>query len=96
MPDGINANENTGAKEYYMKMIDQLINHDITPMVTLYHWDLPSALYTEDCKGWICDDIIEHFGNYAKYCFETFGEKVKYWITLNEPAVFSDSGYEYW
>ena len=51
MPDGRKANTNSAAKDYYHKLIDLLIENDIEPHVTLYHWDLPSALYTEDCPG---------------------------------------------
>lgn len=51
MPDGRKANSNPAAKEYYHKLIDLLIENDIEPHVTLYHWDLPSALYTKECPG---------------------------------------------
>ena len=51
MPDGRNPNSNMKAKEYYHNLINRLIEEGITPMVTLYHWDQPSAIYTSDCKG---------------------------------------------
>ena len=51
MPDGRIPNSNPAAKNYYHKLIDLLIENNIEPHVTLYHWDLPSALYTEDCPG---------------------------------------------
>jgi len=95
MPDGKTVNSNDAAKNYYHKLIDLLIENDIEPHVTLYHWDLPSALYTKDCPGWTCRGIIQDFGNYARYAYEEYGDKVKYWITLNEPSVFSDAGYDY-
>ena len=51
MPDGRNANSDPAGKNYYHKLIDLLIENNIEPHVTLYHWDLPSALYTEECPG---------------------------------------------
>jgi len=99
MPDGVTPNVNTGGLEYYNRLIDQLLANDITPMVTLYHWDLPSALAKGDrlnfdeCHGWDCPEIVEQFAAYAEYCFEQFGNRVKHWITLNEPEVFIDEGY---
>lgn len=77
------------------QLINQLLENDIEPIVTLYHWDLPTALHKQDCKGWICKDIVDHFEKYARYCFETYGDKVKNWITLNEPGVFTDEGYRW-
>ena len=46
-------------------------------------------------QGWLCKKTIEHFENYSRFCYQTFGDRVKYWITLNEPAVFSDAGHNY-
>jgi len=96
IPDGKSFDKpNPKGIEYYNNLIDGLLSKGIIPMVTLYHWDLPAALQTESCKGWLCKDTIDHFEKYARFCYQTFGEKVKYWITLNEPAVFSDAGYNY-
>merc|ERR1719431_286646 len=101
MPDGRNPNTNDGGLNYYNKLIDLLIENDIIPMVTLYHWDLPINLSPGDrfnfdeCHGWDCVDIVEDFANYADYCFEQFGDRVKHWITLNEPEVFVDEGYNW-
>ena len=60
MPDGRKANTNPAAKDYYHKLIDLPIENDIEPHVTLYHWDLPSALYTEDCPGNFCCYLFSH------------------------------------
>ena len=60
MPDGRRANSNSAAKDYYHKLIDLLIENDIEPHVTLYHWDLPSALYTEKCPGKLFDYLFSH------------------------------------
>ena len=50
-------------------------------------------LNLDECHGWDCPEIVEQFAAYAAYCFEQFGDRVKHWITLNEPEVFIDEGY---
>lgn len=79
--------------EFYNNLIDELIKNNIEPVVTLYHWDLPQALMDE-YKGWESRNIIEDFNNYAVTLFKSFGNKVKYWVTLNEQNVFIKLGYE--
>ena len=67
---------------------------DIAPWVTLYHWDLPSALNNKtSIGGWLNPDIPDIFASYADFCFKTFGSKVKKWITINEPQSFAWGGY---
>lgn len=78
--------------EFYDNLIDQLLKNNIEPMVTLYHWDLPQALQDE-YLGWESREIIEDFTNYAKFLFERYKDKVKYWVTLNEQNVFMGFGY---
>ena len=73
-------------------LINTLMDHEITPWITLYHWDLPLALQLE-MDGWMSRDIVEIFGEYARVCFEHFGDRVKNWITLNEPWVVSILGH---
>lgn len=77
---------------FYNTLIDELIKSNIEPMVTLYHWDLPLRLQ-EKYKGWESREIIDDFLNYAKVCFEAFGEKIKYFIIMNEPNIFTFQGY---
>lgn len=61
--------------------------------VTLYHWDLPQAL--QDVGGWENSSTIDRFVEYAHFCFQKLGDKVKFWITLNEPYNTALLGYGY-
>ena len=71
-----------------------LIENDITPFVTLYHWDLPENLNPHtDNGGWLNPDVVEYFNQFADFSFKTFGDRVKYWITLNEPLTYTWLGY---
>lgn len=82
----------TTGVEYYNNVIDELLANNVSPMVTLYHFDLPQAL--QDQGGWKCAGIAPIFDNYAKFCFQTFGDRVKLWLTVNEPSVCAKLGYE--
>ncbi|KAH7439471.1 hypothetical protein KP509_04G063200 [Ceratopteris richardii] len=64
----------------------------IEPYVTLYHWDLPQALQDE-YGGWLSENIIDDFLSFADTCFASFGDRVKHWITINEPYSFVSQGY---
>ncbi|WP_411032189.1 GH1 family beta-glucosidase [Spongiimicrobium sp. 3-5] len=90
-PDGQGAVNEEGI-QFYSDLIDELLKYNITPWVTLYHWDLPLALHTEK-DGWLNPEIADYFGTYADICFSRFGDRVKNWITLNEPWVVSILGY---
>ena len=91
MPDGTAASLSADGLRYYNNLIDELIANDISPMVTLYHWDLPQAL--QDHGGWANETIINNFNDYARACYENFGDRVKLWITFNEPWIVSLLGY---
>ncbi|XP_071507382.1 lactase/phlorizin hydrolase-like [Diadema antillarum] len=91
LPDGTINNVNEAGIAYYNNVINELVQNGITPMVTLYHWDLPQAL--QDIGGWDTEDIIDHFNDYANLCFQRFGDRVKFWITFNEPWIVSLLGY---
>jgi beta-galactosidase len=77
---------------FYSNLIDALLDHGITPWVTLYHWDLPAALQFEE-DGWLNPRLADRFADYADICFAHFGDRVKHWITLNEAWVVSVLGY---
>jgi beta-glucosidase len=76
---------------FYDRLIDLLLERDICPFVTLYHWDLPLAL--EDKGGWLNDDTARWFGDYADLAYRAFCDRVPYWTTINEPAVIMEKGY---
>ena len=73
--------------EFYDNLINELIANDIEPFVTLYHWDLPLTL--QNIGGWENRKIVDAFVDYARFMFENFGDRVKKWITFNEPLVFA-------
>lgn len=70
--------------DYYNHLIDSLIAANIIPMVTLFHWDYPSALYQE-YGAWLSTKSEDDFTSYASLCFSLFGDRVKIWATMNEP-----------
>lgn len=78
--------------QFYSDLVDALLKHNIEPIVTLYHWDLPQALQ-DNYGGWESRNIIEDFNNYAKVLFDHLGDRVKYWVSLNEQNVFIMMGY---
>jgi len=77
---------------FYNKLIDGLLEKGITPWVTLYHWDMPAALQMEH-DGWLGERMPDFFAEYARICFTHFGDRVKHWLTLNEPWVVAMLGY---
>ncbi|OUM59508.1 glycoside hydrolase family 1 protein [Piromyces sp. E2] len=85
-------NVNQKGVDYYNMVVNTLIANNITPLATLYHWDLPYALH-EKYGGWLDYRSQDDFAAYAEFCFETFGDRIKNWITINEPWVNCVSGY---
>jgi beta-glucosidase len=88
-PDGGAANQ--AGVDFYARLVDELLGHDITPWITLYHWDLPQTL--EDAGGWTNRDTAERFAEYALTLYDAIGDRVPYWTTMNEPWCSAFLGY---
>src|SRR5271169_764052 len=80
MPQGAGASSSKGL-DFYNRLVDALLERNITPFVTLYHWDLPQAL--QDRGGWGRREIAAEFGEYATRVGRRLGDRVKHWITFN-------------
>jgi beta-glucosidase len=89
-PDGRGPANQQGL-DYYHRLVDALLDKRITPVITLYHWDLPQAL--QDKGGWAMRDIADIFADFAAIAGEALGDRVHRWITLNEPWVVAHVGY---
>ncbi|KAF9728805.1 hypothetical protein PMIN06_005994 [Paraphaeosphaeria minitans] len=79
--------------DFYNALIDGLLAHGIKPAVTLYHWDLPLELHTRYGGPLNTPEFQADFEHYARLCFSRFGDRVKQWITFNEPYIVSLFGY---
>ena len=90
MPNGTGAINHKGI-DFYNRVIDFCLDLGITPWITLYHWDLPHALQQKG--GWENRDMIEWFSAFVACCVKNFGDRVKHWLVLNEPMVFTGAGY---
>ncbi|MBQ8555260.1 MAG: beta-glucosidase [Clostridia bacterium] len=91
MPEGTGRVNEKGVA-FYNALIDELLAHGIRPFVTLFHWDYPEALHLRG--GWMNPDSAEWFRAYTEVCAGAFGDRVKDWITLNEPQCFIGLGYQ--
>jgi beta-glucosidase len=90
IPDGDGAINSRGL-DFYDRLVDGLLEHDIQPVVTLYHWDLPQAL--EDRGGWTVRSTADAFASYADAVAGRLGDRVPMWVTINEPWVSAMLGY---
>lgn len=91
LPTGDRTNVNENGINYYNKLIDTLLERNVQPMIAMYHFDLPSAL--QSFGGFSNVLIVDYFQDYADLLFDRFGDRVKYWVTFNEPAEFCVRGY---
>ena len=90
-PTGMEKNPNQAGLQFYSELVDALLDAGIEPWLTLYHWDMPQAL--QDEGGWCNRDILAHFERYTRALAEVLGDRVKNWITINEPWVICHLGY---
>ncbi len=90
LPEG-EGRVNTQGIDFYNQLIDTCLENGIEPWITLYHWDLPFAL--EKKGGWTNRNILYWFEDYVALCLRNFGDRVRHWIVLNEPMVFTGAGY---
>ncbi len=82
VPTGSGSTNQLGL-DFYDRLLDGLVARDITPMATLYHWDLPQVL--QDAGGWANRDTAHHFADFARIVNARLGDRIPYWLTLNEP-----------
>ncbi|XP_073317593.1 putative beta-glucosidase 41 [Primulina huaijiensis] len=80
--------------EYYNNLIDALLEKGIQPYATLYHWDLPQIL-EDKYGGLLSNQVVKDFEEYAFTCFKAFGNRVRHWITFNEPHGIAIQGYDF-
>ncbi|MCP1225935.1 glycoside hydrolase family 1 protein [Sebaldella sp. S0638] len=82
---------NEKAVEFYNNVINELIEQGIEPFINLYHFDMPMVLQKKG--GFENREVVEAYTEYARKCFELFGDRVKYWFTFNEPMIPAEAGY---
>ncbi|XP_014499465.1 vicianin hydrolase-like [Vigna radiata var. radiata] len=90
-PKGRDVVNPLGVK-FYNNLINEIHANGLFPFVTLFHWDFPQAL-EDEYGGFRSPKVVEDFRKYADFCFKSFGDRVKHWVTLNEPLSYSVNGY---
>ncbi len=90
LPEGTGAINQKGI-DFYNRLFDEMLENDITPYPTLFHWDYPQELF--DRGGWLNPDSSQWFGEYAELAAKHFSDRIKNWFTINEPQVFINIGH---
>ena len=90
LPDG-SGKVNPEGVRFYNEVINECLANGLEPFVTLYHWDLPQVLQQEG--GWASPLVNRWFRHFVKVCAKAFGDRVRHWLVLNEPAAFTSLGY---
>jgi beta-glucosidase len=90
LPNGIGKINEKGL-DFYDRLVDELLDNGITPYVTLFHWDYPQELFKKG--GWLNPDSSDWFAEYTKVVVERLSDRVKHWMTLNEPQCFIGLGH---
>jgi beta-glucosidase len=90
LPEGVGGVSDAGIG-FYDRLIDELLGAGIEPWITLFHWDFPLSLYYRG--GWLNRDSAEWFGDYAELVAKRFSDRVRHFMTLNEPQVFIGAGH---
>ncbi len=91
IPDG-RGTVNEKGLDFYKRLVDELLTHNITPHATLYHWDLPQALQ-DKYKGWQSREVADDFATYAGVVVKRLGDKITQWMTINEMQTMAYVGY---
>lgn len=89
MPEGYGTVNEKGL-QFYIDLVNELTEAGIEPMVTLFHWNLPTAIY--ELGGWENPQVVDWFEQYTYVVTTALGKKVKYWMTFNEPQLFIGAG----
>ncbi|CAM8878852.1 unnamed protein product [Rhodiola kirilowii] len=93
LPGGkLNEGVNQIGIDFYNNLINDILAHGLLPFATIFHWDLPQAL-EEEYGGFLSPRIVDDFKDFSELCYKQFGDRVKHWVTINEPWSYSVSGY---
>lgn len=91
LPEGIGA-PNPSGLAFYDKLVDSLLASGVEPWVTLFHWDFPLALFHRG--GWLARDSVRWFADYAALVADRLSDRVRHWITINEPQIYIGMGHK--